>query len=92
MSPILRTAFLTQSKAGRSVLAGEIIVGSAVATYYCSGCGAGWGALVGSTTSGAFGAYSAAQNGGDISKGLLVGAATGAAMGALNGGTRGLEL
>ena len=51
--PLLGTAFLTQSKGGGSVLAGEIIVGTAVATYYCGGCGAATflqGALVGSTT------------------------------------------
>ena len=83
--PFTGTALLTQSKGGRYVLAGEIIVASAVATWYCGGCGAGVGALVGSTTTGAFGGYSAAQNGGDISKGVLFGTATGAITGALNG-------
>lgn len=67
------------------MLAGEIIVGTAVASWYCGGCAAVKGAAIGSAITGGFGAYSAYQNGGDISKGLLFGAATGAATGALNG-------
>ena len=87
---ITGTAFLTQSKEGRYVLAGEIIVATAVATYYCGGCGAApylQGALAGELSLGTTGGLSAARNGGDISKGVLFGTATGAVVGAISGGT-----
>ncbi|MCA9463715.1 MAG: RHS repeat-associated core domain-containing protein [Nitrospira sp.] len=86
---ITGTAFLTQSKEGRYVLAGEIIVATAVATYYCGGCGAApylQGALAGELSLGTTGGLSAARNGGDISKGVLFGTATGAIVGGISGG------
>lgn len=89
-SGILGTGLLTQSKSGRYVLAGEIIIGTAAASIACAPCAQAAvinGAAIGSAITGGFGAYSAYQNGGDISKGLLFGAAMGGAAGALNGGT-----
>ncbi|MCB9776412.1 MAG: RHS repeat-associated core domain-containing protein [Nitrospiraceae bacterium] len=89
-SGILGTGLLTQSKSGRYVLAGEIIIGTAAASIACAPCAQAAvinGAAFGTAITGGFGAYSAAQNGGDISKGLLFGAAMGGAAGALNGGT-----
>ncbi|MGD9850204.1 MAG: RHS repeat-associated core domain-containing protein [Nitrospirales bacterium] len=90
ISSIAGTAHLTQSKEGRYVLAGEIIVATAVATYYCGGCGAApylQGALAGELSLGTTGGLSAARNGGDISKGVLFGTVTGAVVGGLSGGT-----
>ncbi len=84
-SSFFGSELLKKSEEGRYVLAGEIIVASAVATWWCGGCGAGVGALVGGITTGALGGYSASQNGGDISKGVLLGTATGAATGAVTG-------
>ncbi|GJL61394.1 MAG: hypothetical protein NPIRA04_00480 [Nitrospirales bacterium] len=81
-SGILGTAMLTQSKSGRYVLAGEVIIGTTAASWYCGGCG-GWatGAAIGAATTGAIGGYSAAVNGGDISKGVLFGTSVGALTG-----------
>jgi len=39
------TYILSQSESGRNILAGEIVVATAVATWYCGGCGAGVGAF-----------------------------------------------
>ena len=89
-SGILGTGLLTQSKSGRYVLAGEIIVASAVGTWYCGSCATApilQGALAGELSLGATGGLSAARNGGDISKGVLFGTATGAVVGGLSGGT-----
>jgi RHS repeat-associated protein len=74
---------LTTTQTGRYILAGEILVGTAAASFYCGGCGA-WaeGAAIGAWTGAAVGGYSAARNGGDLSSGILFGSATGAATGA----------
>ncbi len=95
-SGILGTGLLTQSKSGRYVLAGEIIVGTAVGVAACSAGTAGacspaaaaalQGALAAEISLGATGGLSAARNGGDISKGVLFGTVTGA-VGGLSGGT-----
>ncbi|MGE0477197.1 MAG: FG-GAP-like repeat-containing protein, partial [Nitrospirales bacterium] len=84
LSFVAGTAHLTQSKEGRYVLAGEIIVGTAVASWYCGGCAA-QPALLGEVTLGTTGALSAAANGQDISKGLLIGTVIGGATGAFTG-------
>src|SRR5262249_28856132 len=72
---------------GRYILAGEIVVGTAVAAGVCiagtaGGCGAAapaiYGAAIGATSGGALGGYSAARNGGDLSSGILFGSAVGA--------------
>lgn len=76
-------AVLTQSRSGRYVLAGEIVVGSALASWKCGGCLAAVGAAVGSSVTGGLGGYSAAKAGGDISQGVLFGAVAGAGAGAL---------
>ena len=71
--PLLGSAFLTQSKADRYVLAGEIIVATAVGSFYCGGCAVApylQGALAGELSLGTTGGLSAARNGGDISKGV----------------------
>ncbi|MFZ1748106.1 MAG: hypothetical protein WAU17_19520, partial [Nitrospirales bacterium] len=73
---ILGAGLLTLSKSGRYALASEINVGTAVASWYCGGFAAApflKGAARGAGISGGFGSYSAAQNGGDISNGLLFG-------------------
>jgi RHS repeat-associated protein len=79
--------FFSQTQTGRYIIAAQIIVGTAVATFYCAGCGA-WlaGALIGEIIGGAAGAYSAYAAGGDISQGLLFGVVVGGATGALAGG------
>ena len=69
--------FLTQSMAGRNILAGEIVVGTAAATFYCGGCGAVNGALTGEVAGG----ISAERSGGDVLNGVVVGGAVGAATG-----------
>jgi RHS repeat-associated protein len=74
------SVLLSQSNAGRNILAGEIIVGTAVATFYCGGCGAAAGALVGELVGG----YSAHRAGGNILSGVVVGGAVGAATGYLS--------
>lgn len=87
-SGILGTGLLTQSKSGRYVLAGEIIVGTAVASWQCGGCVAAPvinGALLGEVTMGTTGGLSAAANGQDISRGFLIGTIIGGASGALSG-------
>jgi RHS repeat-associated protein len=88
---------LTTTKTGRYILAGEIVAASAVATFYCGGCGATVtvggitmatipaAATVGAVGVGTLGAISAANAGGDISTGLLFGTALGAVAGATNG-------
>ncbi len=89
-SGILGTGLLTQSKSGRYVLAGEIIVGTAVASWQRGGCATAPvinGALAGELSLRATGGLSATRNGGDISKGVLFGTATGAVVGGLSGGT-----
>jgi RHS repeat-associated protein len=87
MNAVLGSAVLTQSKTGRYVLAGEILVGTAVLSWECGGCGAyATGAAIGAWTGAAMGGYSAAQNGGDLSSGILFGSAIGAATGAAAGG------
>lgn len=99
---LLGSAVLTQSEAGRYVLAAEIVTASAVATFYCGGCGATVtiggimmatipaAATVGAVGVGTLGAISAANAGGDISTGLLMGTALGAAAGAASGYLGGL--
>jgi hypothetical protein len=79
---LIGTAMLTQTETGRNTLTAEIIAGTAVATYYCGGCGVAVGALVGE----AIGGYSAYQAGGDVLAGVVVGGAIGAATGYLAGG------
>ncbi|MBI5854279.1 MAG: RHS repeat-associated core domain-containing protein [Nitrospirae bacterium] len=83
--PVCGAAIMTQSQSGRYALAGAIVAGTAVATYYCGGCAVGWGALAGEAVLGSMGGYSAARSGGDISQGVLVGTAAGGASGALLG-------
>ena len=90
------TALLTQSKSGRYALAGEIVVGSAVAAVFCGGCSApvaaaAWGGAIGAASGAALGGYSASRNGGDLSSGILFGAAIGATTGALTGYVSGVE-
>ncbi|MBI5745736.1 MAG: RHS repeat-associated core domain-containing protein [Nitrospirae bacterium] len=71
---------LTQSETGRNILAGEVIVATAIATAYCGGCGGvALGALVGE----AVGGYSAYRAGGDIASGIIVGGALGAITGGI---------
>ena len=87
-------AILSQSKSGRYVLAGEIIVGTTAAAVVCvagtaGGCGAAapaiYGAAIGASSGGALGGYSASQVGGDLSQGILFGAGVGAVTGAIQG-------
>ncbi len=75
------TYALSQSTGGRNILAGEIVAGTAAATFYCLGCsvvasGAIQGALVGE----GIGAYSSRGDmlGGVIRGGLIGGAIGGA--------------
>ena len=87
-SGLFGTGLLTQSKAGRYTLAGEIIVGTAVASFYCGGCAAASvinGALYGEVALGATGGLSAASNSQDISTGVLIGTVIGGASGAFTG-------
>ncbi|MHB8484035.1 MAG: RHS repeat-associated core domain-containing protein [Nitrospiria bacterium] len=77
------------SQAGQEIGAGVIIVATAVATWYCAGCGAYSfiagiysGALIGEIAGG----YSAYQSGGDILKGVIVGGVVGGITGAATGG------
>lgn len=72
-------AMLSQSESGRNILAGELLVLSAVGTAYCGGCGAGWGAVTGEVAGG----YAAHRSGGDILTGAVIGGAQGAAMGGM---------
>ena len=69
--------FLTQSMAGRNILAGEIVVGTAAATWYCGGCGTGTGALTGEIAGG----ISSDQSGGNVLDGVIVGGVVGGATG-----------
>ena len=90
-------AIMTQSESGRYTLAASIVATSAIASFYCGGCGATFtiagltayaipaSATVGAIGVGTVGGISAAHAGGDISSGVLVGTAAGAAAGALNG-------
>lgn len=83
-------AVLTQSRSGRYVLAGEILVGTAVTAFACPACSAGVvaaakGAFAGEVITGGFGGYSAAQSGGDISQGVLFGVAAGGLAGGVSG-------
>ncbi|PYM91302.1 MAG: hypothetical protein DME04_19325 [Candidatus Rokuibacteriota bacterium] len=66
---------------GSLALASGIIAGTAVATFYCGGCGAAVGALVGELV----GLYSAKASGGDVLSGVVVGGAAGAVTGYLGG-------
>jgi RHS repeat-associated protein len=72
---------LMQSNTGRDILAGEIVAGTAAATWYCGGCGVAGGALMGE----AFGAYGAERSGGDLLTGVGIGGLSGAAGGAVGG-------
>ena len=72
-------AMLSQSESGRNILAGELLVASAIGTAYCGGCGAGWGAVTGEVAGG----YMAHRSGGDILTGAVIGGAQGAAMGGM---------
>jgi RHS repeat-associated protein len=72
-------SMVTATETGRTAIAASIVIGTAVATWYCGGCGAAVGALVGEL----LGAYSAYQSGGDIVMGVVVGGAVGAATGYL---------
>jgi RHS repeat-associated protein len=74
-------AMLSATETGRYTLAATIIAGTAVATFYCGGCGVAVGALIGE----AVGGFSAYQSGGDVLMGVAVGGALGAAGGALGG-------
>ena len=95
---LLGSAVLTQSKSGRYVLAGEIVVGTAVSAAACvaatgGACSAAAplvGAAIGAASGAAMGGYSAAQNGGDLSSGILFGSAVGATTGAITGYVGGL--
>ena len=87
-------AVLTQSESGRYVLAGEIIVGTAIAGTACTvmsagacgpAAGAMQGAAIGAASGAALGGYGAARNGGDLSSGILFGASIGAVTGAMSG-------
>jgi RHS repeat-associated protein len=78
-SPIKVSEEILGSETGRNILAGVIVVGTAVATWYCGGCGAAVGALVGELVGG----YAAYQAGGDILTGVVVGGAVGAVTGYL---------
>lgn len=94
--PTCGMAIMTQSQSGRYVLAAGVVATSAVATFYCGGCGAaftiagttmyagGAAATVGAVGVGTLGAISAAHAGGDISSGLLLGTVLGAAAGYAN--------
>ena len=92
------TAMLTQSKSGRYVLAGEIVAGTAIVSWYCGGCATvastgifqsvpvvAGSALLGEVGVGTLGGISAAKSGGDISKGVLFGTVAGGLGGAANG-------
>ncbi|PYN56685.1 MAG: hypothetical protein DMD94_06785 [Candidatus Rokuibacteriota bacterium] len=78
-SQVAGVAMLSATETGRHTLAAAIIAGTAVATFYCGGCGVAVGALVGEVG----GLYSAARDGGDILTGVVVGGAAGAATGYL---------
>ena len=82
------TYLLTTSKDGRYILAGEILVGAAVASWYCGGCAAApliYGGAIGAWSGAAVGGYSAIRNGGDLSSGVLFGSAIGGVTGAFMG-------
>ena len=74
-------AMLYATETGRYTLAATIVVGTAVATFYCGGCGVAAGALIGE----AIGGFSAYQNGGNVLLGVIVGGAAGAVTGYLSG-------
>ncbi len=82
LDPLAGTYLLTQSTTGRNILAGEIIAGTAAATWYCGGCGVASGALIGELVGG----YSAHRAGGDVLSGVAVGGILGGATGYLADG------
>lgn len=71
-------ALLTQSQAGRNILAGEIMIGTAAAGVACGGCTIAVGSLMGQ----AFGAYGTFRSGGSLLTGVAIGGLSGAAGGA----------
>ena len=74
---------LSRSETGRNILSAEIVVGTAIATFYRRGCGAApAGALAGEIIGGASGSYAAYQAGGDISSGIFFGVVAGGISGA----------
>jgi len=84
------TATLTQSKSGRSVLAGEIIAVTIAASISCMGCDGGTltglaltGFYAGATAGALGGAYTSAMTGRDlltsVARGALIGGVAGAA-------------
>lgn len=72
------TVLLSRSEAGRNVLAGEIMIGTAAAGVACGGCTMAVGSLMGQ----AFGAYGAFRGGGSLLTGVAIGGLSGAAGGA----------
>lgn len=76
---VVAVSMLTATESGRVALAAAIIAGTAVATFYCGGCGVAVGALTGEL----LGLYSAGMNGGDLLTGVAVGGVAGAATGYL---------
>jgi RHS repeat-associated protein len=82
-------AMLTATPEGKLALAAGIIAGTAVATWYCGGCGGiATAALVGEL----IGLYSAVSSGGDVLTGVVVGGAVGALSGYVGGYLGGLVI
>ncbi|HQR15828.1 MAG TPA: SpvB/TcaC N-terminal domain-containing protein [Nitrospira sp.] len=87
---VLGGAILSQSKSGRYLIAGEMVIGTAIGAIACTaatagGCAPIAGAAIGAASGAAFGGLSAAKNGGDLSSGLAFGATVGAVTGAIGG-------
>lgn len=80
-------AIMSQSESGRYVSTSVIVAAAAVGTVLCVGsCAPATGMLIGSVVGSAFGGYSAAQNGGDLSSGLFFGSSIGAITWGIAGG------
>jgi RHS repeat-associated protein len=76
---------LSQSDRGRNILAGEIVVGTAVATAAACSTGVGCAVAVSALMGESFGAYGAKQSGGDLLTGVAIGGLSGAAGGYAGG-------
>ncbi len=94
VEPIYGSYELTKSKTGSYILGDEIIIGTAVATWYCDGCGGVAGGVAADAVESAYvsalageiaGGISAYRSGGNFLHGVVVGGVVGGVTGYLGG-------